>query len=112
MKISAMFYNAITGEFLEGLEWSESQIRFSNYHYQVIKRHIHYCLDDAPFVTCKIKVNDKLVLTASSKVWNGFVETIFFGNSAYHKTPFRVNKWILSESTIRRYDKNLRSDKA
>lgn len=97
MAISAFFYDSITNEFLYGLEWTNSNKKFTNYHYRTIKTAMEDCLNESQNFRCEISIdNEPVMILECQTFWD--VITMVLRNiktkSVYRKEYF-ANDWIV-----------------
>lgn len=103
-KITAWFTDT-SENFLCGLEWEESKVRFTKYHFNTIKNELNYLLDECDYVYCDIKIDGKLVIVAAANVVGSNVY-LYFANVENRKPMFRkypINTFFLSHKTYERY---------
>lgn len=105
MKIFVETRSVITGELQECLEWTNSKIDFSKYHYETIIRHLLENLYYSPYIVSYVTKNDKRILTFTAKIWCGKVIITVLNNSTgkIHYRKFNLNKWILPQYKIDSY---------
>lgn len=106
MRILAESYSVKTDELLEALEWSDSKIDFSAYHFKTIKYHLIDLLYYSPYIVCYVKKNDRRILTLTAKIFNDKVEIVVINNFTgriYRKPLFELNRWVLPQFKIDSY---------
>lgn len=110
MKISAWYTDAFQREFLEGLEWTDSKIRFSNYHYNVILTHLKYILDESVnySVVCRVSIDDEVRFIITGRITeNGYVQIhiLNFKTGLTYEIPeFRIHESFVLPSTLRKFN--------
>ena len=102
MAISAFFYDSKTNEFLHGLEWTNSNKKFTNYHYRIIKMTMEDCLNYSQNFRCEISVDKQPVMILECQTFWDVITMVLRNiktNSVLRKEYF-ANEWIVKPSLL------------
>lgn len=109
MKISAWYTDAFQRDMLEGLEWENSERKFSKYHYKTILQHLKYLLDESVQlqVICRVSIDDDMSMIITGRITEcGYVQihVLNFKTGLTYELPeFKIHESFVLPSTLKRF---------